>query len=175
MITLGGGRWETSEPYSEESLSYLMWALQLGFEDALNGWGKESARLFSIDTAMSVLRRNDVVLAELDRQMLADRLHEARRMTVNGRDLELSYVQNTLETYLNHSWSPNNRSIWLTAINSLLPSPYRAAEATVRAALVTDGATSSVDLIEVLRQRLRARLSEGLLLAEPVGTLFVTA
>lgn len=175
MVDLQVGQWGAVEPTAGPSLSTIKTSIEMDVEPADIGWGEEPARLFSIDTAMLVLRRNLFQLDELDRQTLHDRLHEARKLVVAGRDAELGFLQNELESYLAHSWSPGSRGIWLTALDALLPSPYRAAEAVVATALAVDRAGTIGELTDQLRQRLRARLSEGYLLAEETSTLFATA
>lgn len=175
MIGLRIGQWGAGDPLHHDSLSTVKTLIEMDVEAADVGWGEEPARLFSIDTAMLVLRRNVTRLDELDRQALSNRLHEARRLVIAGREGELGFLQNELESYLTHSWSSDARGIWITALNALLPSPYRAAETAVATALEVDRAGSVSDLAEVLRQRLRARLSEGSLLAEETSSLFATA
>lgn len=157
------------------SLATIKRSIGMEVEASDVGWGEEPARLFSIDTAMLVLGRHGSSLDEPDRQMLSDRLHEARRLVVAGRDDELEFIQNELESYLSHSWSFDCRSIWLSALDALLPSPFRAAETVVATALCVESPDSTDDLAEVLAQRLRARLSEATLMAAVPGTLLAPA
>ena len=57
------------------------------------GWTRETARLFAIDTAMTFIRRNMAVLSEADKHSLVTRLQEARTLVVSGRDSELGFIQ----------------------------------------------------------------------------------
>lgn len=174
MMDVQIGQWGKGDPTSRDSLSTLKALIDMDNEPTDVGWGQEPARLFSIDTAMLVLRRNMASLDELDRKALSNRLHEARRLSIAGQEGELGFLQSELETYLSHSGSSKPRGIWLTALNALLPCPYRAAEIAVATALAVDAPASISDLAEVLRQRLRARLSEGTLMAEETSPQFAT-
>lgn len=139
------------------------------------GWSAETARLFAIDIAMMVLRRNTLVLAEVDRQNLAYQLQEARTLVVAGRDSELGFIQAALETHLGLPDTIQERRLWLTAIDALVPSPFRAALIATKNA-ITLGTTEAVaDFTTLMRDRLLARLDEGSLHTEPGPTLFLTA
>lgn len=98
-----------------------------------------------------------------ERLQLSDSLQEARRLTVDGQIDELGYLQIALESHLTGALS---RGVWLTALNALMPCPYRAAEATLIAAMRLESHESFGDM---LRQRLRARLDEGMLMLEVDG------
>lgn len=139
------------------------------------GWNPESARLFAIDTAMTVLRRNATAISEIDRQNLTARLHEARTLVVSERDDELGFLQAALEANLALAHSPRSRWVWLTAIDTLIPNPYRAALITTRNALAMGSSEAFVDLATSLRDRLSARLEEGSLHTTGPGPLFLTA
>lgn len=162
--------------HSEESLSEIKRVVDMDIEPVDLGWGREPARLLSIDAAILSLKRNAAAISEADRHTLCSSLHEARRCVVDGREDQLEYILNTLETHLNVSkpWSEDAKSIWLTAMNALLPDPYRAVRATMHAALRVEPGHSRAGLIEALRQRIRARLDEGILLMDeltpaPIG------
>lgn len=143
-------------------------------EPADVGWSEEPARLFSIDTAMLVLRKHGARLDEIERQGLSQRLHEARRLVVSDREAELDFIQRELEPYLAQARDAATRCIWLAAMNAMLPSPFRAAETAVATALKLDS-PDPADLTEVLRERLRARMGEGTLMADQVSTLFASS
>lgn len=174
MIDLQVGQWGEGDPTFHDSLAAVKRMIAMEVEPVDVGWSEEPARLFSIDTAMLVLRRNAANLEELERQALSIRLHEARRLVVSQREAELDFIQNELESYLAQTRHAEARYIWLAAMDAMLPSPYRAAEAVVATALKMEGDELS-DLTEVLQQRLRARLSEGSLMAEQSSTLFATS
>ena len=162
-----------TDPYWEESLAFVRMATGAGVE-ASNGWHQESARLFAIDAALVVLKSSLPQLEELDRQVIVNSLNEARRLVVDDRDGELGHLLYQLETRLTHSWSLGARPIWLTAMNALLPSPYRAAQATVELAYRIVGQDSD-HLAEVLAERLMARVGEGSLLTDRRITVFASA
>lgn len=159
------------EPVSATSLPNIKRLIDMEVELSDVGWDTEPARLFAIDTALLALRRSATQLSELERQALVGILQEARRLAINGRDGELGYLQNDLEPFLAQSTS---RWVWLTALNALLPSPFRAAETAVQAVLLEDP-DGRDDIGEVLRQRLRARLGEGTLMFEEASDLIATA
>ena len=124
------------EPAREESLSFV--SMAIGAEAVGSaGWNMTSARLFAIEAASVVFRSNLAQLAEFDRQVLARSLSEARRLTVEGREESLEEIQTRFESRLEYSWDEDGRAVWLTAMNSLLPNPYRAAVTTVEAAYRT--------------------------------------
>lgn len=133
------------------------------------GWSLESARLFSIDVAMLALRRLWDSLEVRERQELSDALQEARRLVVDGHDEQLGYLQTALESHLIRS---PLRGVWLTALNALLPSPFRAAEATLETVMPVNLEDVSGPFRDMLRERLQARLVEGMLLFE--ANLFAT-
>jgi hypothetical protein len=127
----------------------------------LDGWTRESARLFAIDTAMLACRQGQGQLADGEVRLVMEKLAEARRLVVDDRDSELEWVLTALEPHLNRPGAA--RAVWATVLNSLLPCPYRAAVATCRAALVASPARVD-ELSAIMRDRLRARLEEGALL-----------
>jgi len=173
MIHVTAGNASNTEFYRDESLAFVRMAISAGPGTSV-GWDAESARLFAIDTALVVLRVNLARLAELDRQVIANSLNEARRLVVDGRDRELGHIQHRFESRLSHSWSADARSIWLTAINALLPSPFRAAETAVESAYRAGG-TDPDKLAELLADRLRARVGEWSLLTNQRSILFASA
>lgn len=159
---------------AESALTELMHLVDAGVGMRSDGWHAESARLFAIDAAVMVTRRHSSLLAESDRQTALGRLHEARKLTVAGRDGELGFIQTTLESHLATAEPGHARQVWLVCIDALLPSPYRAALVVARTALL--GQTAGwADITTLLRDRLVARLDEGSLLSEPASTLFLIA
>lgn len=174
MIDLRIGQWGEGDATSHDSLASIKAMIEMDVEPADVGWSEEPARLFSIDTAMLVLRGHGSRLNEIERQGLSQRLHEARRLVVSNRDGELDFIQRELEPYLAQADDAEARCIWLAAMNALLPSPFRAASAVVATALELD-TEDPADLIAVLRERLRARMGEGTLMTERVSTLFANS
>jgi hypothetical protein len=140
-----------------------------------DGWNAETARLFAIDTAMTVIRRNMTLLADVDRHRLFTQLHEARRLVDAERDEELGAAQAVLEIHLSETARVMERRMWLLAIDALLPCPYRAALITTRNALAPESGELFDDPGILLKDRLIARLGEGTLLTDVSGTTFLTA
>jgi hypothetical protein len=165
---------QRSEPDAHSVLSEIMYLVDARAGAPSDGWQPESARLFAVDAAILVLRRHSNQISEADRQTLMERLHEARRLTVAGRDNELGFIQTALESNLALAGPGWARQVWLISIDALIPSPFRAALVVARNALFTD-ANTSPGLARSLRERLLARLEEGSLLAEPSNTLFLIA
>lgn len=131
-----------------------------------DGWNGESARLFAIDIAMTVIRRNSDILSEPERQLLLGKLQEARTLVVGRRDRELGSIQASLEAQLPLTEPGALRQIRLIAIDSLLPSPYRAALVSTRNALSLVAREAFTDLSGLIRERLLARLGEGSLVSD---------
>lgn len=165
---------QRSNPDSDTMLSEIMHLVDIQGGVAADGWHGESARLFAIDAAILIVRRNSARLTESDRQALVAKLHEARRLVVAGRDGELGFIQTALESNLALAEPGRARQVWLISIDSMLPSPFRAALVVARNALFSESDGSS-DISRSLRDRLVARLEEGSLLAEPTSTLFLIA
>lgn len=165
---------QRSGPDRDSVLSEIMYLVDVRGGAPADGWHAESARLFSIDAAILVVRRHSAQLSEADRQALMARLHEARRLAVAGRDSELGFIQTTLESYLALAEPGWARQVWLISIDALIPSPFRAALVVARNALFSE-TQPSPNLARLLRERLLARLEEGSLLAEPSNTLFLIA
>jgi hypothetical protein len=156
-------------------LTEIMHLVDMRFGVSHEGWTRESARLFAIDTAMTVVRRNLISLPEVDRQTIAARLQEARTLVVGDRDDELGFIQAALETQLGLTPVGQERRVWLTAIDALIPNPFRAALISTRNALAIGTSEAFADLGNLLRERLIARLDEGILNSGPPNTLFLTA
>jgi len=169
------GRHEAAiELHRQESLSEVKKLIEMRSEETDDGWGRESARLFAIDIALLTTRRHIDRLSAADSRLLMIKLNEARRLVVDDRDHDLEWVQGEFEPYLRHAVSTGARPVWLTALNAMLPSPYRAAVAALTAAL-SASADQIDELSAILGQRLRARLGEGALLREESGDLFAIA
>jgi hypothetical protein len=139
------------------------------------GWNPETARLFAIDTAVTVIRRNFDKIPDADRLTIIGRLGEARTLVVAGRDEELGFLQAGLEANLGLTPPGSLRSLWLLAIDALIPSPYRAALIVTRSVLGLGAVPGPDDLTGLLRDRLSARLGEGELLPRPPGHLHLIA
>lgn len=159
----------------ETSLIEIMHLVEGDLGLAPEGWNRETARLFAIDTAMAAIRRNITLLTESERHRLITHLQEARSLVVTGRDSELGFIQAAMETHLPLTANDTTRQIWLTAIDALLPSPYRAALVSTKSALSLRTGDSAADLPNLLWERLAARLGEGSIHSEPTASLFLTA
>ena len=174
MLGEAGRHEAVIELHRQESLSEVKKLIEMRSEETDDGWGREAARLFAIDIALLTTRRHIDRLSAVDSRLLMVKLNEARRLVVDDRDHELEWVQGEFEPYLRQAASTGARPVWLTALNAMLPSPYRAAVAALTAAL-----TASPDQIDelsvILGQRLRARLGEGAMLREESGDLFAIA
>jgi hypothetical protein len=138
------------------------------------GWNPETARLFAIDTAVTVIRRHFAQMPDADRLSVIGRLGEARTLVVAGRDDELGFLQAALEANLTLAPVGPLRRLWLLAIDALIPNPYRAALIVTRSVLGLE-ADEEGDLIGLVRIRLAARLGEGELLPRPPGHLYLIA
>lgn len=167
-------RWERSEVLDYEAiadkqgdstLTEIMHLVDMPSGVAYAGWNGETARLFALDAAMTAIRRNLVYMSETDKHSLVTRLHEARSLVVSGRDSELGFIQASLESNLATASPERERRIWLTAIDALIPSPFRAALVSTKNAL-TLAIPGIPDLASLIRGRLLARLGEGSLLSE---------
>ena len=177
----GGGDGEVRDYATDDhgsergpNLTEIMHLVDMQSGITSEGWNMETARLYAIDIAMLVLRRNVLVLAEVDRQTLTYQLHEARSLVVSGRDNELGFLQAALESHLSLARGPQERQLWLAAIDALIPNPYRAALVSTKNAL-SASTEALADFSSLIRDRLIARLGEGSLHSEPGPTLFLTA
>jgi len=164
-----------SDPDRDHTLTEVMLLVDMRLGASRDGWNRESARLFAIDTAMTVLRRHLDVISEADRQTLSQHLAQSRALVVGERDGELAFIQAAVESQLSLLSPGRERQVWLTVMDALIPSPYRAALVTVRNALASEPQGPFGDLGPQLRARLTARLGEGSLLSEPSSTLFLIA
>ncbi len=159
-----------SDPHQDASLADIMSLVDMRGAAHIDGWNHESARLFAIDLATIMFRRRSIVMEVADQSALIAYFNEARRLVVADREDELGSIQYAMEGHLALARTGAERLIWLVAIDSLLPSPFRAALACTRAALDNDD-----DIAEYIVDRVEARLSEGSMLALPTSTLFQIA
>lgn len=148
----------------DSSLAEIMHLVNMPAGSASDGWSGESARLFALDIAMAAIRRNLTALGESERQVLIRGLQQARTLVIGGRDDEIGFLQEAFEAQLRLA-SQDKRLVLLSALDALVPDPYRAALVSVRDTLEMEGTDS--DLEALLRDRLVARLGEGSLVSRP--------
>lgn len=164
-----------NDPHNDATLTEIMHLVDMHYGVTSEGWNPETARLFAIDTAMTAIRRNLNSLPDTERHDLLSRLQETRTLVVAGRDDELGFIQAALETQLSIIPPGWRRRMWLTAIDALIPSPYRAALVSTKNALTLVSVEAFAEISDLLRNRLLARLGEGSLLSEPPNPLHLTA
>lgn len=163
-----------NDPDQAAALTEIMHLVDMAPGVTSDGWSRLTARLFAIDTAMVAVRRNMALMSEADRQSLVLLLQQARTLVTSHRDDELDFAQAALEAHLSQTGPGRERQVWLTAIDALLPSPYRAALVSTKSALSLGATESLVDLAGLLRDRLLARLTEGSLPLQPGTPLYLT-
>ncbi len=132
----------------------------------LGTWDETWARLFAIDCASIIYRFHIPGMDEAARDLIHRLLHQARKLTINDRQVELGSVERALMAGLRSS-SDVTRPVWLVALNSLLPDPFRAALVTVESALASSGPRPNPRrdaVIESMRSRLLSRTEEAALL-----------
>lgn len=157
------------------TLTGIMRLLDFAVDLDLSTWNPQTARLFALDAAIATIRRDAAILSDADRHNLTSYLQEAKSLVVAGRDDELGFLQAAMETRLSLIHPGERRQVWLTAIDSLIPSPYRAALVSTENA-VSLGTTETLDdLSTLLRNRLSAGSGEGSLLWEPTAQFQITA
>jgi hypothetical protein len=149
------------------SLSEIMHLIDMPSGVTSQGWNRETARHFALDSAQIATRRNLALLSEADRQSLILLLQQARSLVTAGRDDELDFIQAALQARVAPAEAPRERQVWLVAIDALIPSPFRAALVVTRGALSLGTTETFADLASLLRERLVARLAEGSLHHEP--------
>lgn len=162
-------------PGHDSTLTEIMHMVDMPSGPTSTGWNAETARLFALDTAMTAIRRHLALISEADKHSLVTRLHEARSLVVAGRDSELGFIQASLETHLAMAISEGERHVWLSAIDALMPCPFRSALVSTRNALSLKAIEGFPDAARLLRNRLLARLGEGSLLSETSTDLDRTA
>lgn len=163
-----------NDPDQVTTLTEIMHLVDMEPGVTSDGWSRQTARLFAIDTAIVAVHRNIALMSDADRQSLLLLLQQARTLVTDHRDDELDFVQAALEANLSQTVPGRERQVWLTAIDALLPSPYRAALVSTKSALSLGTTEALVDLTELLRDRLLARLTEGSLHLEPGTPLHLT-
>jgi hypothetical protein len=132
----------------------------------LGTWDETWARLFAIDCASIIYRFHVPGMDEAARDLIHRLLHQARKLTIGDRQEELGSVERALMAGLRAS-SDMTRPVWLVALNSLLPDPFRAALVTVESALASFGPRPNPRrdaVIESMRSRLLSRTEEAALL-----------
>lgn len=163
-----------NDPDQTTALTEIMHLVDMKPGITSDGWSRQTARLFAIDVALVAVRRNMALMTEADSQSIVLLLQQARTLLTANRDDELDLVQAALEAHLSQTTPGRERQVWLTAIDSLLPSPYRAALISTRSALSLGATETLVDITELLRDRLLARLTEGSLHLEPATQIDLT-
>lgn len=157
------------------TLTEIMRRLDAAGEANSTEWNRQTARLFAIDAAMGVIRREGVALSDADRHKLTSYLQEAKSLAVADRDDELGFLQAAMEARLSLITPGKRRQLWLTAIDSLIPSPHRAALVSTENAICLGSSGTQAGLSTLLRDRLSAGPAEGSLLLEQTAQLQITA
>lgn len=157
------------------TLAGIMRLLDFAVDLDLSGWNPQTARLFALDAAMATIRRDAAILSDADRHNLTSYLQEAKSLVVADRDDELGFLQAAMEARLSLIPPGERRQVWLTAIDSLIPSPYRSALVSTENAISLGNPETLDDLSTLLRDRLSAGSVEGSLLWEPTIRLPTTA
>jgi hypothetical protein len=132
----------------------------------LGEWDETHARLFAIDCASIVYRYHTPDLNETARDIVQRLLYEAMQLVNAGRDRELASIERALMTGLEAA-SSVTRSVWLVALNSVLPDPFRAAVMSTEAALLSFGRGPNPRrdaVAESVRRRVASRTEEAALL-----------
>ncbi|MGH8914986.1 MAG: hypothetical protein ACRDZM_10790 [Acidimicrobiia bacterium] len=129
-------------------------------------WDETYARLYAIDCASIVYRYHIPDLNEMARDLVQRLLHQARQLVTSGRERELASIERALMTGLDAA-SSVTRSVWLVALNAVLPDPFRAAVMSTEAALLAFGRGPNPRrdaVAESVRRRLLSRTEEAALL-----------
>jgi hypothetical protein len=135
-------------------------------------WDETYARLYAIDCASIVYRYHTPDLNETARDLVQRLLHEALQLVTAGRDNELASIERALMTGL-QSASQVTRTVWLAALNAVLPDPFRAAVMSTEAALFAFGRGPNPRrdaVAESMRRRLISRTEEASLLGPAAPT-----
>lgn len=157
------------------TLTKILRLVEVVVEVDLAGWNRQTARLYAIDAAMTAIRRDAAILSDADRHNLTSYLQEGRSLAVADRDDELGFLQAAMEARLTLVTPGKRRRLWLTAIDSLIPSPYRAALVSTENTLSLGESETLADLSTLLRDRLLARLGGDSPILEPTAGLQTTA
>lgn len=132
----------------------------------LGDWDEQYARLYAIDCASIVFRYHLPDLTDQSRDLVQRLLHQALQLVTAGRENELSSVERALMTGLDAA-SRVTRSVWIVALNAVLPDPFRAAVMSTEAALQAFGRGPNPRrdaVAEGVRRRAFARTEESALL-----------
>jgi hypothetical protein len=132
----------------------------------LGEWDEPYARLFAIDCASIVFRYHLPDLTDNARDLIQRLLHEALQLITAGREKELASIERALMTGLGAA-SRVTRSVWLVALNAVLPDPFRAAVMSTEASLHAfgHGPNPRRDAVaEAVHRRVLARTEEAALL-----------
>jgi hypothetical protein len=132
----------------------------------LGDWDDTYARLFAIDCASIVYRYHLPDLNDAARDLVQRLLHQALQLVTAGRQSELASIEQALMTGLQAA-SRVTRSVWLVALNAVLPDPFRAAVMSTEAALFAFGRGPNPRrdaVAESVRRRLISRTEESSLL-----------
>jgi hypothetical protein len=132
----------------------------------LGEWDQPHARLYAIDCASIVYRYLTPDLDETARDIVQRLLHQALQLVSTGRENELASIERALMTGLEAA-SLITRSVWLVALNALLPDSFRAAAVSTEAALFAFGRGPNPrrdSVAESLRRRVLSRVEEASLL-----------
>jgi hypothetical protein len=154
------------EAGSDVTTSLASIARMLGVQQyLLEDWDAAAARLFANDCASIVYRHHLPDLSDSAQDLLHRLLNQARRLVIADREDELEGLQRALLAGL-ESATAINRSVWIVALNSMLPDPIRAAVTSTEAALLAFGGHSARRdaILESLKRRLLSRAEEASLL-----------
>jgi hypothetical protein len=136
----------------------------------LGDWEESYARLYAIDCASIVFRYHLPDLTEPARDLIQRLLHQALTLVTAGRDNELASIERALMTGLEAA-SRVTRSVWLVALNAVLPDPFRAAVMSTEAALHAFGRGPNPRrdaVAEAVRRRAFSRTEESALLGSVI-------
>jgi hypothetical protein len=163
-----------NDPDQTTTLTQIMHLVDMQSGASSEGWNRETARLFAIDTAMVAAQRNMALISEADQQSVALLLQQAQALVIAGRHEELGSLQAALESHLAPTAPGRERQVWLTAIDALIPSAYRAALIVTKSALSLGATEALADLAQILRHRLQTRLTEGSLPLDEARPRYLT-
>ncbi len=132
----------------------------------LGEWDDSHARLYAIDCASIVYRYHTPDLDPTANDLVHRLLHQAMQLVTAGRENELASIERALMTGLEAA-SQITRSVWLVALNALLPDPFRAAVVSTESALFAFGRGPNPRrdaVAESVRRRVLSRTEEASLL-----------
>ena len=132
----------------------------------LGDWDEQCARLYAIDCASIVYRCYLPDLTDTAQDLMQHLLLEALRLVRADRAKELGSIERALMIGLETA-STTTRSVWLVALNAILPDPFRAAVMTTGAALHSVGRSPDARrnaVAAALLRRILSRTEESALL-----------